>query len=209
MGQAAGDPNKLLYNGQTYNGQNQNVLALIRVTDPVTPINGLWRGGVGTAADPAASYRGINSLFKGPGFDGPPAAGTGNHIQILDDAVAWGNANNNLWTPNTWYFLRLTHDAANNAVSHIWPADNVTPESSALTVSHPAFGARSGLAGLVTNSENAVGTFEVDYVLIQAAGLSSISVVPEPGTLTMLGCGAIGLVVFANKGIAIDVTATS
>jgi hypothetical protein len=141
-------------------------------------------------------YRGINSLFKTPGSEAP---GSGNHVQLLNDAIAWGNFTDNSWTTSNWYFLRLTHDAANNAVSHIWPANNVTPESSALTVTQNAFGVRAGLAGLVTNSNGAIGTFEVDYVLIQAAGLSSIKVVPEPGTIGLLGCGIIGLLVVARR----------
>ena len=50
-----------------------------------------------------------------------------------------------------------------------------------------------GLAGLATNSGGATGVLDVDYILIQAAGLPSITVVPEPASLGVLALSALGL----------------
>src|SRR5258707_1320208 len=118
MGPASGDPNKLIYNVAGYDAANQNVLALIRVTDQNAPANnGLWRGGVAVASVAGDSYRGINALFKTPGSEG-----TGNHVQLLNDAIAWGNQIPDAtfqWTAGTWYWLRLTHNSSDDATIHI------------------------------------------------------------------------------------------
>jgi hypothetical protein len=187
---AMGDPNKLLYNA-AYDVDDQNILALIRVTDPNPPANnGLWRGGVATASSPAAmGGQGINALFKTPGSEGP-----GNHVQFLNDQIAWGAQipdGDFQWQVGQWYWLRLTHEGDNDARISVWLADNATPESAGDSVSVTNFGDRDGLAGLVTNS-GASGTFEVDYVLIQAEGLPSI-LVPEPASLGLLALGTLGL----------------
>ena len=200
MGPATGDPNKLLYNpASAYDSDDQNVLALIRVRDSNPPAgNGLWRGGVATASNPT-SGPGINALFKTAGAEGP-----GRHVQLLNDQVAWGNqiggdqAGQFQWNVGQWYWLRLIHEGDNDATMSIWAADNTTPESSALTTTMTNFGDRDGLAGLVTNS-GANGVFEVDYVLIQAAGLPS-TVVPEPATAGLLGLGAAGLLARRRRG---------
>lgn len=187
---ATGDPNKLLYNGASYDVDDQNILARIRVTDPNPPANnGFWRGGVATASS-AANGQGINALFKTPGSEG-----AGNHVQLLNDTIAWGDQipeGDFQWVVGEWYWLRLIHEGDNDATIRIWPADNVTPESAADTVSMTNFGDRDGLAGLVTNS-GANGTFEVDYVLIQAEGLPAITVVPEPASIGLLALSGLGL----------------
>ena len=186
-----GDPNKLLYNGASYDNQNQSVLAMIQITGG-TEGDGT-RGGVAAVSD-ASNGQGINALFRFPGDNG-----SGNHMNFLDDARAWGPSFGS-WNSNTYYWVRLTTSGTSGSTptetGEIWPADGTTPESAAMTGTWNE-GNRAGLAGLVADSNGGNGTFQVNYVLIEASGLPSItagsSSVPEPASLGVLGVGALGL----------------
>ena len=178
---ATGDPNHLLYEFPGYDNSVQEVLARIRVLnfgsgDPV-------RGGVGVGVDPV-SNQGINSLFRNNNSEGQ----TGNHLAFLDDLVAWGPGQNFVWQPNTWYWLRVRHEpnsasqgGANDVFEKIWLADGsvAEPANWQLTWDYtPAYSARTGYAGITASSSGGVFQFDVDYILIKAAGLPHILVAP-------------------------------
>ncbi|HWB05836.1 MAG TPA: PEP-CTERM sorting domain-containing protein [Verrucomicrobiales bacterium] len=186
MHAANSDPNKLLYNpAGGYNSTTQNVLALIRMTTEGPNIDG-GRGGV-TAVSDAGIGQGLNLHFRQPGQNG-----NGNHYNLLDDLRAWGPATDPFlggatWVTGQYMWLRLVVDPSGTPFGKIWPAGN-TPEPAGFDLAWGPRG-RVGLAGLVTNSIAGANEFEVDYVLIQADGLPSIGVVPEP-TTGMLGLAA-------------------
>ncbi len=83
----AGDPNKLLYNGAAYDATTQNVLALIQVTGGTN--NDGFRSGIATESS-ATNGQGINELFRQQGNGGDGGNNLGNHINLLNDALAWG-----------------------------------------------------------------------------------------------------------------------
>lgn len=182
-----GDPNKLLYDGASYNASNQNVLAMIEVTN-VGSGDG-FRGGVG-AQSSSVNGQGINTLFRVDGNNG-----SGNHMNLLNDAILWGpnigDSTNPSWAANTFYWVRET-TVGSSIKAEIWPADGSTPEGSAMSTTWTQ-GGRSGLAGLVADSSGGTGTFQVNYLLIQASGLPQITALPEPASLGLIGLGAIGL----------------
>jgi hypothetical protein len=78
--------------------------------------------------------------------------------------------------------LRQEPNAAggtNDVFAKAWPADGVTPEPAAWQLSWnyiPTRTPRSGFAGITGSSIDGVGNFEVDYILIKADGLPSITV---------------------------------
>lgn len=192
MHPANSDPNKLVYNPASgYDTISQNVLALIRVTLD-GPISDGSRGGVTAVSDPGTG-QGLNLHFRQPGQNGP-----GNHFNLLDDLRAWGpftdpNAGEPTWTAGDYKWLRLVVDANGVPSGKIWDA-GAAPEPVDFNLVWDGRG-RAGLAGLVTNSIGGASDFEVDYVLIQADGLPSTQVVPEPttGLLGLIGVAALGL----------------
>jgi len=190
MNPAQGDPNKLLYNPATpYNNTNQNVLALVRVARAGSGDG--FRGGVSaaSAATGATAGQGFNLHFRNHDPVNP-------HLRLLDDARAWGprtidaGAGGDTWTAGEWKWLRLV-TSGTTVQGKIWEA-GTTPEPAAFDVTWTR-GGRTGLAGLATNSLGATGILEVDYVLIQAAGLPSIQVVPEPAAAGLLALASVAL----------------
>jgi len=183
---ANNDPNKLLYNPASgYNTTTQNVLALIRMTTEGPNVDG-GRGGVAAVSD-SLTGQGLNLLLRQPTQNG-----NGNHFNLLDDARAWGpatdpDAGEPGWIIGQYQWLRIVVDASGVPSGKIWSAGG-TPEPAAFNLSWDARG-RAGLAGLTTNSIGGANEFEVDYILIQASGLPSIAVVPEPAS-AMLGLAA-------------------
>lgn len=187
MNPANGDPNKLLYNPATpYNATSQNVLALVRVARAGSGDG--FRGGVAAASD-AANGQGFNLHFRNHDPVNP-------HLRLLDDARAWGprtidaGAGGDTWAAGEWKWLRLVTDGT-TVQGKIWNA-GTTPEPAAFDLTWTR-GGRTGLAGLATNSSGATGILEVDYVLIQAAGLPSIQVVPEPASIGLLAVASVAL----------------
>jgi hypothetical protein len=189
MNPAAGDPNKLLYNPIAgYDNSVQEILALIRiVTDPAGEADG-FRGGA-TVGSNLGDGQGINLLFREPNQNG-----NGNHFNLLDDLRAWGpstdpNIGGDTWVEGEYKWLRLLQNSNGINFAKIWDA-GTTPEPTNFDLSWSGRG-RTGLAGLTTNSIGGQAVLEVDYVLIKADGLPSITVaVPEPAGALLLGAGA-------------------
>jgi hypothetical protein len=177
-----GDPNHLLYVAPGYNPTNQEVVARIRITAFGTGDPSRGGIGVGVQTNTADLSRGINLHFR----DFAEGGVTGRHFMLLDDARSWGPAGlPTRWTNNTWFWLRLRQEpnasgGTNDVFAKAWPADGVTPEPSNWQLTWNYFPAprtiRSGFAGITGSSIDGVGNFEVDYILIKADGLPSITV---------------------------------
>ena len=193
---ATGDPNHLLYALPAYRGSVQEVLARMRVTKfgggPYA------RGGVAVAVD-AASSQGIDLTFRDNDGAGHPYR----HAALLDDFREWGPVQSVAWQTNTWYWLRLRQEpnaaaqgGANDVFANLWLADGSVAEPAGWQLKWnytPARIARAGYAGLMAGSTGGGATdfaeFDVDYILIKAAGLPSIVVAPSafaqsPATIT-------------------------
>jgi hypothetical protein len=197
---AGGDPNKLLYNPPTpYNGTVQEVLALIRVDiDPVGDTDA-FRGGVTTTSD-LITGQGFNLHFREPGQ--PGGAPANNHFNLLNDQMAWGPSSaGDDWAAGSYKWLRirreLNADGTNDVFGKVWDA-GASPEPGPWSITWNHDNPRSGLAGLVTNSIGGQGQFDVDYVLIKADGLPSITVVPEPSA-ALFACSSMALLCLRRR----------
>jgi hypothetical protein len=179
---ASGDPNHLLCEIAGYDSAVQEVLARVRVGN--FGAGDAVRGGVAVGVDGLAS-QGINYLFR----NGTSEGQSGNHFAMLDDMRAWGPGQAFTWQPNTWYWLRLRQEpnaasqgGLNDVFAKIWPADGSAPESASwqLTWNYtPTRSTRAGFAGITASSSGGLFEFDVDYILIKAAGLPAIFVAPE------------------------------
>lgn len=196
VGNATGDPNHLLYTAPGYQGTVQEVLVRMRVTRFG---NGAYaRGGVTVTAD-VASRQGINLSFR----DNDGAGNAFRHTRLLDDYRAWGPLQSFAWQTNTWYWLRLRQEpnaaaqgGLNDVFAKIWLSDGTAPEPAAWQLAWnytPGSSTRAGYAGLMAGSSGGGATdfseFDVDYILIKAAGLPGILVAPAafspiPATIT-------------------------
>jgi hypothetical protein len=178
---ATGDPNHLLYEAAGYDNTVQEVLARVRVLSYGS--GDYVRGGVGVAVDPT-STQGINYLFRDNTTDGQNA----NHVAFLDDSLAWGPAESFVWQVNTWYWLRLRQEpnaasqgGVNDVFGKTWLADGSQPEPASWQLTwnyNSSLATRTGFAG-ITASSGSPFQFDVDYILIKAAGLPSIRVAPN------------------------------
>jgi hypothetical protein len=177
---AAGDPNHLLYELGGYNNSVQEVLARIRVNNFGT--GDQPRGGLSAGVDPAAAPAGgIDLHFRDENL--------GRHVEFLDDLRAWGTEFQFAWLNNTWYWLRLRHEpnaasqgGVNDVFGKIWLGDGSQAEPAAWQMTYdytPTRTARTGFAGLAAGSSGGTAEFDVDYVLIKAAGLPNIVVAPN------------------------------
>src|ERR1051326_6235389 len=184
---ASGDPNHLLYALPGYDNTTQEVLARIRVTnfgtgDPA-------RAGVGVGVDPGTS-QGINFHFR----DVAELGFNGRHTAFLNDAILWGPGLGFVWQNNVWYWMRLRQEpnaaslgGANDIFAKIWLADGTQAEPASWQLAAdytPGSPTRTGLAGITAGSLSGISEFDVDYILIKAAGLPSIVVAPSAFPLT-------------------------
>jgi len=182
---AGGNPNHLLYELPASSNAVQEVLARVRVTSFGSGDS--CRGGVAVAVKPSTSV-GVNYLFR----DGSSEGETGDHTAFLADLVAWGPGQAFSWQSNQWYWLRLrqapgtvSQNTTNDVFAKIWLADGITPEPAAWQLAWSYAAASKipplgGYAGL-TASSGGVTTYDVNYILIKAAGLPPITASPTNG----------------------------
>jgi hypothetical protein len=174
---ATTDPSKLLYTGGTYDGVTQNVLALIKVVST----SGGSDSRVGVSASNTTAGQGMNVMFRG--------APSYSNVAFLNDFIAHGPQNTYTWQTDTFYWMRILHsmnktgsdplfNGANDVFAKVWPADGTTVEPAYYQWAWASNDSRSGFAGIQTGSNFATATFDVGYVLIQAAGLPTINVGP-------------------------------
>lgn len=191
------DPNHLLYEAPGYSTNVQEVLARMRIVAFGVNADGPRAGlGVGVATN---NSQGINLHFRNFTQD----AVAGRQWKLLDDARAWGPAGLKFdWQTNVWYWLRLKQEkdaggGVNDVFAKAWVADGTTAEPTDWQMSWnyiPTRTERAGFAGITGSSIEGVGNFEVDYVLIKAAGLPSITVAfppqgPAPTLPALTGIG--------------------
>jgi hypothetical protein len=199
----AGNPNHLLYvPAGGYDGSTQEVLIRIRILNmPFVPQGSAHAGEVVGAEPPGGEAlpegSGVNwqlmntsdngSLY-GDNIDGPQA-------RSLYDYVAWGPGytNNDIpWQTYTWYWMREHLDGLStqgktysNMWAKVWVGDGSEAEPTNwqymdaydLTVATGS-GVTNGVAGITAGTSGAGDDFEVDYFLLKAAGLPSITVNP-------------------------------
>jgi uncharacterized protein (TIGR03118 family) len=198
-----GDPNHLLYMAPGYSNSVQEVLARIRVVGFQKNQDGP-RGGIAVAVttnpNPGPS-RGINLHFRDSSADLNDNNQSERKFKLLYDGVAWGpqglevNGVEVGWTNNVWYWMRLRQDAgasgANDVFAKVWPSDGLTPEPAEwqmvwgyLPANPPLSTGFAGIAGSSGSDNNGAlaapvadgfGQTEVNYILIKAAGLPSIT----------------------------------
>lgn len=174
-----GDPNHLLYAAPGYNDATQEVLAHIRIK--AFGQGDGPRGGIGVGVN-ADNSQGIELHFRNSDFNE-----TGTRFRLLDDLRAWGPAIQTKWTTNAWFWLRLRQTSSSTAAgtnihAKVWLADGSVPEPANWQAGWSRAG-RTGLAGITGSSGGGAEEFDVDYVLIKAAGLPSIKVAPAPFAL--------------------------
>jgi len=180
---AGGNPSHLLYELRGYNGTVQEMLARIRVLNFAS--GGGCGGGLGVGVDPASSL-GINYLFQNANSKGE----SGNYFALLDDLMAGAPGQKSGWQLGQWYWLRLRQEpnapsqgGVNDVFAKAWLADGNTAEPPGwqLTWDYDTPGIGSPCTGFAGISANSGGTteFDVDYILIKAAGLPLIQVTPK------------------------------
>ncbi len=202
------NPDHLIYNPTpvTYDGAIQEVLARIRVVkfDWNVTNQGDQLFGLGLSCQGSNTnqpYGGNNVLLMDldgwddtgdPNFASTPPSTDGYQLRTLNDYVAWGPGLAFMWTTNQWYWMRVGSDGV-SLNGKLWPDDGVTPEPADWQLSwtlngydSPGYDAyqtnRIGFAGL-TGSHTAGIEYEVDYFLLKASGLPSITVNPTPDPL--------------------------
>ena len=199
-GPTPGDPNHLLFEAPGYNAATQEVLVRIRVTAMPALAGSGARAGVGVGCDPATTQgqpgSGINWHLTD--LDGRVELNTddivGRQARMLNDYVVWGPGFTNTvapfdipWQMNQWYWLRLRQEgtdtsAGNNIFAKVWLADGseAEPVDWQLQWAQPTGNnvPRAGFAGLTGPTQNILTYVEVDYFLLKAQGLPSITVAP-------------------------------
>jgi hypothetical protein len=185
-----GDPNHLIYMGPGGSNTTQEVLARLRVVnfgagDPS-------RGGIAVCVSTGVTshltdWIGMNLNIRNysENFNSGPTST--NHFKMLDDLRGWGPQTSYPWTNNVWYWMRLKvdptkPDGTNVVFAKTWLADGTTAEPADWDIkwATPPTPIHGGWAGLTGCSNDGLGQYEVDYVLIKAATLPSITVAFAP-----------------------------
>ena len=175
------NPSHLLYSAAGYDQAVQEVLARIRIKHIALGANPI--AGISVACSPETAHAGeaINFIFlQDPG---DTLGVSGPVLRLVDDWRAWGPAVPEFaWAADNWYWVRLSQSgssAAQEANIHakVWRADGTEPEPATWQIEWAREG-RTGLAGIRGPHDGGPTEFEVDYILIKAAGLPCIQVAP-------------------------------
>ena len=173
------DPAKLLYQGAPYDGIQQNVLVLGKI---ISAAGTDCR--MGASASNTAAGHGVNLMFRGNE--------TLDNVAFLDDYIVHGPQNSYAWALDTWYWIRILHapnktggsdpafNGSNDVFGKVWLADGVTAEPANYQFIWASNDSRSGYAGIQAGANYGASQWDVGYVLIQAAGLPTITAGP-PG----------------------------
>jgi hypothetical protein len=197
---AAGDPNHLLFEDNSYSKNNQEILARIRVISADNGDN--VRGGLAISVE--SNSQGFNYHFRNEGA-------LGRHTEFLDDARSWGPELDIDWVNNAWYWVRFkaapdTGAGAPDLFAKVWKADGTAPEPDDWQSTWDR-GGRTGFAGITATSNGAAMEFEIDYWLLKSAGLptitpaaESITAVPPPIKLSTALAGGILTITWTGGG---------
>jgi hypothetical protein len=187
---SAGDPNHLLYMGAGGSNTVQEVLARVRVVGFNTAAADAPRGGicVGTITNLPTSTSNLTTNWSGFNINfrnNADLTGPNYHLRMLDDLRNWGAQQNLVWTNNMWYWMRLRMDpkadGTNDYFGRVWPADGSTPEPVNWTMTYAGASNPStkvlhySWAGVTGASSGGMAQLEVDYILIKASSLPSVT----------------------------------
>jgi hypothetical protein len=165
---------RLLLTSETPEVPTLNVLARVRPSR--TPAEGESSGGLVVEADPASGVGITLTLRLSPE--------QGSAVVLDHEGAGLSVATSAGWAANQWTWLRLVHQPDDkigepDLFARVWPADGETAEPrswQAVMDYYPQYSARRGRPGLVGPSERSRTNLECDYFLVQAAGLSPITV---------------------------------
>lgn len=171
-------PNFLLLQRQGYDPVRQEVLARVR-----------WRGatsrvlmGVCASVNPTSPL--ISTVREGVSWKNAI-----NSARFAASKSLLGPLDTRIITTNQWYWIRLRHDRSStpggtDVFGKVWRADGMEPEPEPWTswdyfpnATNEEFRGYAGISGTLRNTLG--DAFEVDYILIRAAGLPMIRVAPE------------------------------
>src|SRR5271157_2124666 len=189
-----------------YDSSPQEVLIRIRILDMPLEDANYCRAGEVVGAEPPGEglIGGITNTGCGVNWmlmnlNDAAAIGeddlNGPQARSLYDAIAWGPGYANAdipWQPYTWYWMRLHLDGLSteggtysNMWGKVWLGDGSEAEPTdwqymdAYDLSAATgTGVTNGLAGITAGGGGGVDDFEVNYFLLKAAGLPSITVNP-------------------------------
>ena len=199
---ANGDPNHLLFEDPSYDKNNQEILARIKV---INAANGdLPRGGIASSVE--ANSQGFNLHFRDEGT-------FGRHVEFLDDGRSWGPELDVDWVNNQYYWMRFkvapnTAPGAADLFGKIWKGDGTEPEPEDWQFSWDRSG-RTGFAGITASSNGGLIEMKVDYFALKSTGLPSIALafqyegggpVVQPAQLSISKSGANITITWTNGG---------
>jgi hypothetical protein len=199
---ANGDPNHLLFEDPSYDKNNQEILARLKV---INAANGdLPRGGVASSVE--ANSQGFNLHFRDEG-------GLGRHIEFLDDARSWGPELDYDWENNQYYWMRFkvapnTAPGAADLFGKIWKGDGTEPEPDDWQFTWDR-GGRTGFAGITASSNGGLIEMKVDYFALKSAGLPNTTLTfqyeggpvgPEAAQISISKSGANITITWTNGG---------
>jgi hypothetical protein len=164
----------LLYEAPGYDATTQEVLARIRIA---VCDSDRTQAGIGVGVE--SHGRGIDYVFKENALDDP--------FTGVRDAANSGPSWPFPWQTNVWYWMRLKQSpdygpGKPDVFGKAWLADgSVVEPSDWQTWDYvPASSVHSGFAGIAAwGYSGSFSEFDVDYVLIKAAGLPPVLVNPE------------------------------